>query len=639
MRRIAIPIAIAMLVSACSGVSTVGTTTPGLFGASLQTFSQCDDLLAYYVAHAVDLVGPYGLPGYGYGPMLEDVAFAPTTTAAAAMTTAAQGEGGYSGTNLQVEGVDEADIVKTDGDRIFMIVDGVLRVALARPGGVEMAGKLQLNGWWPSQMLLFGDRLLLIGQSWGTSPIPMETFAPVPSSAVTRIVGVDVSDPYAPRIDRTLQLDGTYVDSRLVDGVARVAITSNPVGFDWAYPEGSGLRAEQTATQKNREIIRQSTLDNWLPYYVLTDERSGQSSDGRLLDCNAVMVPREFSGLDTLSILTFDLTSGIDEWASAGVVASGSTLYATADHVYVATQRWVDWGVLPEADARSESNGFHTQIHLFDTSEPGNPRYIASGEVDGFLLNQFAMDEYQGILRVASSTAPSGWWWSNQSQSLVSVLRPEGDQLALIGRVDGLGAGEQLHSVRFVDGTGYVVTFRQTDPLYTIDLSDPARPVVAGELKLLGYSAYLHPIGDHLLLGLGQDASQSGRINGTQLSLFDVSDPARPTRVDVVSMHGGSSLAESDHHAFTFWNGLVLAPYESWDEEGYESGVIAVRVSGDRLTFEDVLHATPNVNTTDPWAQVALRTLVIGDTIYTVTQNGIAVHDFHTLSLLGFEQF
>jgi len=635
MRRTLIMIGvIAMLATACAGTSSIGTSPPGgpgLFGASLYTVGGCDDLLSYYVDNAIDLVGPYGLPGYGYyygGPMLaEDAVRSPATTIAAPTASS-----DYSGTNVQVAGVDEADIVKTDGERIFMIVDGALRIALVEPGGVRMAGTLQLSDWWPSQMLLSGDRLLLIGPSWDNSPVPLGGFAPSYSAAVTRIVQVDVSDPSTPTIDRTLLLDGSYVDSRMVDGVARVAINSSPVGFDWAYPEGSGLRAEQLAIQKNRDIVRASTLDNWLPYYVLTDERTGRTSEGRLLDCSTVMAPNDFAGLDTLSILTFDLNSGIDDWASAGVVASGSTLYATADHVYVATQRWVNWSVLTEADVRNESDGFTTQIHMFDTSQPGNPRYLGGGEVKGFLLNQFSMDEYNDVLRVASTTAPSGWWWSGTSESLVSTLRLKGGELQQAGQVAGFGQGEQIYSVRFIDDAGYVVTFRQTDPLYVIDLADPTAPRVAGELKILGYSAYLHPVGDGLLLGIGQNADEEGRTTGTQFSLFDVSDPENPTRIDQVKMDSGHSAAEYDHHAFTYWKGLALAPYQSWKNDKAESGVLAVRVDNGTISFEGILEQQEK----EP---DAIRTIVIGDTIYTITYGGIGMNDLNTLEPLGFESF
>lgn len=660
MRITALIITVAVIATACATGATTGTTStttgtvPGLFGAELSTFESCDALLDYYIEQALPLVGPYGLPGYGYygsGPFMavaEDaVRGAPATTA-----VPAQAPGGeFSGTNVQVAGVDEADMVKTDGRRIFVLADGRLQIAIPTGDGVDMAGSLTFDDWWPEHMLLFEDTIVLAGQSWNAGPVPVDV-GPYPGSQTptTRIVQVDVSNVDRPKVVQTLTLDGAYVDSRIVDGVVRLAITSMPVGFDWAYPEGSGLRAERAATDENREIVKNSTLDNWLPYYVL---EGAHTSEGRLLDCTNVMVPREFSGLNTLSILTFDLRDGIDRWASAGVVASGATMYATADHIYLATQRWMNWGVLEEADLRDEARRFRTQIHLFDTTDPGNPRYVASGDVDGFLINQFAMDEYQGVLRVASTTAPQGWWWSDESESLVTTLQPEGNRLAEIGRVDGLGEGEQIFAVRFIDEVGYVVTFRQTDPLYTIDLSDPKRPVVAGELKILGYSAYLHPVGEHRILGLGQDATEEGRQTGTQLSLFDVSDPANPQRIDQVTMEGGYSAAESEHHAFTYYQGLVLAPYESWgpvfgpdreDEYGYDAGVLAVRVDRDRLTFEGVLRTFADGPLSekdlsrrgeDPWMWQPMRTVVIGDSVYAVARAGITVFDFDTLDKLA----
>ena len=655
MRRLTILLtAVAVLTSACAEVGTVGSTTtapttPGVFGAALHSFDQCEDLLDYYIEQAMPLVGPYGLPGYGpYGPAFleEDAAGGAPRRLAMPSTTQASAAKDYSGTNVQVAGVDEADIVKTDGNRIFALVNGFLQIAIPRSDGVDIAGSLELRDWWPGQMLLFDDTVLLIGQDWqsGRQPLAGEMGIAVPQSMVTRLAQVDVSDPYRPELIQTLWLDGGYVSSRLVGSRATVAITSSPVGFDWAYPEGSGLRSERVATSKNRQIIRDSKLDNWLPYYVL--ESAGRTTEGRLLDCSSVMAPNEFSGLNTLSILTFDLEDGIGSWDDAGVVASGSTLYATAERVYVATQPWMNWGLLAEDEIRNKAEGYRSRIHMFDTS--GSPRYVASGEVTGFLLNQFSMDEYDGSLRVASTTAPQDRWWSGESESLVTILQLEGNRLAEVGRIDGLGRGERIFGVRFIDDIGYVVTFRQTDPLYTIDLSNPSRPKVAGELELLGYSAYLHPAGDGLLLGLGQDADKTGRTKGTKLSLFDVSDPAHPMKIDQVTMDGGYSQAENDHHAFTFWNGLVLAPYEGWGRDGssYDSGVLAVRVNGRRLTFEKVLRAFEDgpisgkdMERLEPWRWTPIRTIVIGPNIYTITQGRIAVHDFDTLDRITFERF
>ena len=446
---------------------------------------------------------------------------------------------------------------------------------------------------------------------------------------------------------RTLDLDGSYANSRLVDGVLRMAINSGPVGLDWAFPSGDGLRAENDATEANKDIIRSSTLSNWLPFSIVTEGATTTEAD--VLECQNVMVPKEYSGINTLSILTFDLRNGIDTWNSAGVVAEGITMYATVDHTYLATQRWMNWWGWDEATIRDESEGFQTSIHMFETSGTNAPQYMASGKVPGFLLSQFSMDEFEGNLRVASTTAPQGWWWSDDSESLVTVLERDDNELVVAGQVGGLGEGEQIFSVRFMGDIGYVVTFRQTDPLYTIDLSDPREPFVAGELKILGYSAYLHPVGEGLLLGLGQDADEDGRTQGTQLSLFDVSDAADPTRIDTVTMDGGWSQVEGDHHAFTYVDGLILAPFESWnwneDDESstFDTGVIAARLEGQSLNLEDLLRPVGDGPVTDKewnedqWRAVPLRTLVLDGVIYTITNGGIAAHDADSLDRLTYE--
>ena len=136
----------------------------------------------------------------------------------------------------------------------------------------------------------------------------------------------------------------------------------------------------------------------------------------------------------------------------------------------------------------------------------------------------------------------------------MSILTENDGVLEVVGAVGGLGKGERIFSVRFIGEVGYVVTFRQTDPLYTLNLADPTNPIVEGELKILGYSAYLHPLGDGLILGVGQDATEEGRTLGAQLSVFDVADPGNPKRVHQYTMPGASSDVEFDHRAFLYWS-------------------------------------------------------------------------------------
>ncbi len=221
-----------------------------------------------------------------------------------------------------------------------------------------------------------------------------------------------------------------------------------------------------------------------------------------------------------------------------------------------------------------------TAIHMFDLTPPDGATYRASGTVAGTLLNQFSMSEWQGNLRVATTTQRVDF--GTQQASGIHVLQRAGRNLNEIGLLDGLGRTERIYAVRFVGDLGYVVTFRQTDPLYVVDLRNPKAPELVGELKIPGYSSYLQPIGPGRLLGIGQDATDGGRVQGTQLSLFDVSNPRNPVRLTAYRI-GGSSQAEYDHHAFLWWpaTGDVIVPFSNYDPTRNvpENGVVVASVS------------------------------------------------------------
>jgi Beta propeller domain len=283
-----------------------------------------------------------------------------------------------------------------------------------------------------------------------------------------------------------------------------------------------------------------------------------------------------------------------------------------------------------------------TLIHQFRLDEGTGATYIASGEVEGRLLNQFAMSEYNGDLRVATTT--DNWGdFGDQSQSTVYVLRPNGTDLEQISSISGLGKGEQIQAVRFIDDVGYVVTFRQVDPLYVIDLSDPANPVLDGELKIPGYSAYLHPVGDGLLLGVGQDATDEGRTTGTQLSLFDVSDPSNPQRISTLPI-GGQSEVEWDHKAFLFWepDGTIVLPVSpGWgdcgpavdclakDITGAGGGAVVAELDGRELTARGTIsHGDSNLQ--GCWNPLQ-RSIAIGDELVTIGLDQMKFSDRQTL--------
>ena len=679
---------IALLVSACASGSatattpagtvpaTVGgtvagskapTTDPGsvgLFASALVEFNSCDAFLGHVKAEALERVGPYGLPGAGYaGPdiwddvVLEEAAAEMAESAAdAAAAPSPEPQAGvdYSTTNVQEIGVDEPDVIKTDGNRILVLAQGILYHVDVSSGRPDLLGWLDLWSWesqygeeeefWHYEMFLGADSALLIAGGYG------------PAGDLTQAVQVDLSDPENLAATATLTVEGRYVSARLVGERASLVLTSRPYErIPFVYP--ASRSAEPRAEMANRMTIQESTLEDWAPRYVI--EGAGGTSQGLFLDCASAYAPKEFSGFDFLSVLSLDIGGGIDIEAVSTVMSGGDTIYATSTNLYVATERWVDWYVLEQEEAISQSETIRTYIHQFDIAGPDGAEYLASGSVGGYLLNQFAMSEHDGHLRVASTNDPSWGWWFREgrpSVSRVDVLVRDGRELRVVGSVGGLGEGERIFAVRFIGDVGYVVTFRQTDPLYTIDLSDPETPRVVGELKILGYSAYLHPIGEGLLLGIGQDADEQGRTRGTQVSVFDVSDLANPIRIHQFTLEDSFSEVEWDHRAFLYWAPVEIAvmPVSWW---GYDeqtdyweefSGAFVLSVGaggiGQLATLEHEIKAVPGIPEEELqylyWSALRIRrSLVVGDTLFTLSEGGLLGSDLETFeptSWIGF---
>ncbi len=651
----------AMLLAACSGDIVPGPTTPspGIPGPTivhtptpnaahaLIRFDACDDLLDWTIEHAIDLVGPYGLYGDGYypGPLFFDEF---TTTAAAAESSDVAGFAGQSviGTNLQELGIDEPDLVKTDGERIVVVTGGRLQVILIDGDRLSLAGSIDL-GFWSESIFLDGDRVVVIAPSTGyyevlpfieSSAVETDVAGFYPQQTPKVIVtAIDISDPGDPELARSLQIDGRFVSARMVDGAIRLVITSQPTGFAWSYPEGGGLRSERIAEEENREIIRNSTIENWLPYYVVTDHAGVDRivAEGTLLECHRTHSPEEFSGLNTLSLVTLDPNELLIGDATA-VFADGEIVYSSGEAAYVATSRWISPVVWESGDQPTDMK---TLIHKFSL-EPRSAEYRASGAVPGYMLSQWSMSEWQGDLRVASTTSPQ-WWDTPDSESLVSVLRDNGNELEVVGSVDGLGRGERIYAVRMIADRGYVVTFRQVDPLYVLDLSDPKRPSVEGELKIPGYSAYLHPVGDGHLLGVGQDADENGRVFGLQASLFDVTDPNDPERTDRFTMKDGHSEVEWDHHAFLFdpSDGLTVIPFQRWDErvDGPQAGAMVLEIGPGGI--DEIGAVTHGAKAAWGWDVPIRRSLLINGQLITVSDVGVMLSDTDSLETIDWVAF
>ncbi len=572
----------------------------------LVPFRDCDELLKHLKDEARERVGPYGLDYFGGGFFRDEIAVLEETgdfgddaasEAEADRGTAGrapQAEGGdgdaeYTGTNVQEAGVDEPDLVKTDGERILVVSENVLTYVDVSSGDPEKTDSIRIPEGWGHEMFFQGDRALLFTNG-GTFPHPIpliegdadvaeSTISPEWYPAGAAIIEVDLSDPDDLEIVATLKIQGQYLSARRVGDTVRLALTSPPNQLPWVYP--STPASEERAERFNRQLIDETTIEDWIPRYELTDDEG--TTTGPLLDCDRLHRPGQFSGFDVVSVLSFDLDGGVDRGDGVRVLAGGQTVYASTDRFYVATTAWAGQEVQGQDGIVEWEENYTTNLHAFAIETDEAASYVASGSVEGSLLNQFSMDEHDGYLRVIT-TDGSPWNRQNQSETSLVVLEEDGDELTEVGRVGGLGKGETLFSARLLDDVGFAVTFRQIDPFYVLDLRDPENPEVTGELKIPGFSTYLHPIEDDYVAGVGQHATDEGRTLGLKVSLFDVSDPGDPAEVDTWILEGANSPVEYDHRAFQFLpdRGLAIVPFSLWS--GQTNGAALLRIEDGSIT-------------------------------------------------------
>jgi len=615
---------------------------------ALPAFDSCSQLLGYARDHAAQMVDrgfvptmpPRPLPTPVVAPRPADDAAAggeKTTVApvAASAPAAAAPESAtdVSGTNVQEEGVDEPDTVKTDGKLIFAVAQGVLRIVDARAATPALVASLPLAEGGGHELLLRGDRLLVLQNAY------------LDAGPVARLTEVDVSDPAAPRVVRSERVDGSYVTARLTGATARIVVSSSARAFaavaqrnaagTVATPSPPGTSVSSgapvptvapapapAALDDQAALVREQPLSRWRPRTFVRTPGSARTSLRPAVACKQVRHPVRFGGVDMLTVLTVDMDKGLPAVDTDGLMTAADVVYGSPTKLYVATRAWLSPAQMDDQGAPPPP--LTTTIHAFDVSKPGETTYLGSGGVGGYLLNQFSLSEDKGVLRAATTTEPV--WWNGAQQgegeSAVTTLSVGDGGLKVLGEVGGLGKGERIYAVRFVGDAGYVVTFRQVDPLYVVDLSDPAAPRLRGELKLAGYSAYLHPLGDGLLLGVGQAAGDTGRTTGTQLSLFDVSDPASPKvlaqRAADPATH---SDVEYDHRAFLWWGAtkLAMVPVTSYGPDGSFSGAaIGYRVQ--RTGIDEVARVT---QPGDAAHTPITRTTIVGDRVFSLSDAGL----------------
>jgi inhibitor of cysteine peptidase len=411
----------------------------------------------------------------------------------------------YSTTNIQVAGVDEADVVKTDGTYIYLSRLDTVYIVKAYPADeAELVAKIRFSGD-VSDLFIAGDTLVVFTPGYGRVYAMIGDSATyIPMTETTTVYFYDVSDRTAPTLERTYESEGSYVATRMIGDFVYVVSQKGAYVYEGAL--------DMPAYKDNGSVCKIPANSVYFyngtdPYYAYTTIASINTKD-----------------------MEFPIQS------ATFLLGSSSTVYCSAEYLYLTTGGYSETGI--------------HKIKLNNGSIEG----VADGSVPGWILNQFSMDESEGYFRIATTTGHA--WGVATSKNNVYVLDGE---MKIVGTLEDLAPGEQIYSARFMGDRLYLVTFKKVDPLFVIDLSEPTAPRVLGKLKIPGYSDYLHPYDETHVIGIGKEAvdAEGGSFawyQGVKLSLFDVSNVSHPVEVAKLEIgdRGTDSPALSDHRAFLF---------------------------------------------------------------------------------------
>jgi inhibitor of cysteine peptidase len=585
----------------------------------------------------------------------------------AVTSDAAASSGDFSQTNVQVEGVDEADWAKTDGKYIYQISQSRLQVVdIANPKAPKLMATINFatdEGYYPQEMYTDGTRLIVIGQDqllWpAVTPKPAQSSSnpqgkmsaamasdarmaiwPNPYRSTVKTIVYDLSTVSKPKKVREMELEGNYISSRKIGGA--VYIVTNK--YNNIYPIIQGDKAST-----------ESAMAEFKPVY------SDTAGSGKVqqLSLGQLRYFPNSPDTSTLMIGAFDLNKPEKPMQVSAYLGSGQTIYASLNHLYIAVGKYTFMG---------EQTKQETQIYKFGLDQ-GTVTYKGEGLVPGTILNQFSLDEHDGAFRIATT---SGNMWATGEATSKNNLYVLDDQLKRVGSLEGLAPGERIYSVRFMGNRAYMVTFRNVDPLFVIDLKNVTQPKVLGELKIPGYSDYLHPYDENHIIGFGKETIElpskgwgpdetMAFYQGLKIAMFDVSNVSKPKEKfkEIIGDRGTNSELLYNHKALLFSKekNLMAFPVELMEipnkteivKEGmptygqfkfqgaYIYGIdlkkgFQLRGQITHLSKDDLTKA--GMYGYD-YSKTVRRILYAGNTLYTLSDHMLKANDFSTLNPVG----
>ena len=522
----------------------------------------------------------------------------------------------YSKTNVQVENVDEADIVKTDGKYIYYVNSGKVLIVdsekLEKLAEITIEKKSNYYSYSNvSEIFMIDNKVILLGtenvyevpetkekdptvRQYGGNSVENTTVVNRKTYPMTVARVYDISDKKNPKLERRVGIEGYYQTARMIDNNVYLIANKSIYYYKSSDIKDDELLPRVLDTAKSEVVSKRAVTD--IAY---------------IEECNS---------FSYLMVAGFNINNK-NEATFETVLGAGDEVYASEKNLYV-TDSIYNYGIL--------INEYKSKIFKFALND-GKISFIAQGEVPGGVHDQFSMDEYNGYLRVATTGENI---LGGDTNNLIVL----DEKLQKVGEINGIAVGEQIKSVRFVGKVGYIVTFERIDPLFVVDLSDPKNPTLRGELKIPGYSAYLHPYDETHIIGIGQNTETTNYGNtintNMKMSMFDVSDLDNPKEIFNVEIgeESANSSITYDHKALFYYKeknliGFPVSTYDKTRESGFE--IYQIDLAGKQFKKYGELKKSGSY-----WNNVR-RIIYIGNNLYSLTAEDITKYDLETAEEKG----
>jgi inhibitor of cysteine peptidase len=675
-----------------SPVSTTGSTSsnyvPGTYSETItdiskavktKNFASADELNAFIKKNLNS--GSYGYYGSGRNAlisekMMTDSAVSPS---AAPMALDSSGQNQFSETNNQVAGVDEADMIKTDGNYIYTITGDTLFIVKAYPGeDAKIVSTIKMEGNYPQSLFVKGNYLAVFGEFSNLDYFKKIDF--IPRGGMTFFNIYDISDKESPELKKEYKFEGRYFNARMKDSYVYFVVASSPfyrpdmptpIMFDgsvqklmpvtdvyyydiqYRNPELVTIHSINLANPTEKVISKSVAVEGseniymsdsnifitsteWINEYDLRNDIYKEMLKNKLTKTDKEMIEK-IKATDDAVLSQYEKDSKILQ------------VYYTYMN-YMSSNERSDFEV--EADnllAKKLEEFKHLEYTVINKISVNNGKIeiTDNGKVPGRIINQFSLDENNNVLRIAT-TISARWFYnakggSQNTQSTNNIYALD-SKMKIIGELEGLAEGEQIYSTRFIGSRLYMVTFRQVDPFFVIDLSDPTDIKELGKLKIPGFSRYLHPYDDNTIIGIGQEASDLGRTTGLKISLFDVTNVEKPKEIAkfVTDEKYAQSNVLYEHKAFLFSKDkeLLVIPAYSYEydyrtgiqSKGY-NGAFVFKITKSEIKLRGLIdHSKDNTDGMYYYQPMVERSLWINDLLYTKSPNLLRINEIGDLS-------